>query len=105
MQAIKQFVHLYFPPVLKQWVRNFLLKNRRFLKDSFIYENVRATPFDEVEQKFIKKIFKYLYINVPLLLQIREVRQLLAKERLLAYLKQQKINSMKEQPMGNAFNT
>lgn len=93
---IKEMVHKYMPGYIKRWIRNLLVDNKFLQENQRVKNLINRSPFDRVEQKFITKLFKHLNKNVSLLLEIREVRQLLARERLNTVLRGngiQQINS------------
>lgn len=103
-EYIKEFIHLYLPPSLKRALRKILLKKQTWSNSNETATLISQTPLDDVDEKFIKKMFKFLDKNLPVLLQVREVRQILARERLSSSLKQQGIVNAKEAKK-NATNT
>lgn len=105
---IIEFLHQYLPPFIKRWMRALLSKNEKFItkiSPSF-REIIRKTPFDEMDSRFIRNLLKYIDKNIPILLQVREVRQILARERLNLFLeKEKKIQTLKTETKNSAHNT
>lgn len=103
-----EFLHHYLPPAMKRWLRAVLKKNEKILTKvapSF-REYVRSTPFDGMNESFLSNLLKYIDKNIPILLQVRELRQLLARERLKLFLeKETKIRQIDNQAEKMAHNT
>lgn len=104
MLVIKEFLHKHLPPRLKRWLKKFFRKNNiggEMFNDTYN----RNTPLDGISEKFISRLFSYLDRNISVLLQVREIRQLLARERLTQFLENSEIKKTDKEPTQNAHNT